>query len=222
MLYGDFLIFRGESPLSMSDYWCPTGYFGHPKINSMKKIILTFGLISGAIVAAVMLGSIPLWKSGILNFDNGQWVGYTSMVIALSVNFVAIKSYRDNYQQGSISFGKGLKIGLSITLIASVMYALAWEVSYNFFTQDFTAKMTEHYLEENIKAGATPAQLEEQKAEMKKFQELYDILIVRFGMTLMEIFPVGLIITLISAGLLRKKELLPPTNYEYQSKMQNS
>jgi hypothetical protein len=187
----------------------------------MKKIILTFGLISGTIVAAVMLGSIPLWKSGILNFDNGQWVGYTSMVIALSVIFVAIKSYRDNYQQGSISFGKGFKIGLLITLIASVMYALAWEVSYNFFTNDFSAKITEHYIEEKKKEGATPTQLEQQKAEMKKFQELYDIPVVRFGMTLMEIFPVGLVITLISAGLLRKKDILPPTNYEHPSTIQN-
>jgi hypothetical protein len=175
----------------------------------MKKIVITFGLISGAIVSMVMLGSMPLWKNGIINFENGQWVGYTSMVIALSMVFVGIKSYRDNHQQGAISFGKGFRIGILITLIASVMYSLSWEVSYRVFAPDFIEKWSQHYMEQKEKEGASTATLEKVKEEMEQLTKMYKNPLVRFGMTLMEIFPVGLVITLVSAGVLRKKEILP-------------
>jgi hypothetical protein len=175
----------------------------------MKKIVITFGLISGAIVSIVLLGSMPLWKNGIINFENGQWVGYTSMVIALSMVFVGIKSYRDNHQQGTISFGRGFRIGILITLIASVMYALSWEVSYRYFAPDFMEKWSEHYVEQKKKEGVSAATLEKEKANMEQLSEMYKNPLVRFGMTLMEIFPVGLVITLVSAGVLRKREILP-------------
>ena len=95
----------------------------------MRKIVLTYGLIAGAIVSVMILGSIPLWNRGILNFDNGEIVGYTTMVIALSMIFFGIKSCRDYHFKGSINFWQGVKIGLLITLIASIMYAITWEFS---------------------------------------------------------------------------------------------
>lgn len=171
----------------------------------MKRIIWTYGLIAGAIVGAMLLISIPLYKQGTLNFDNGELVGYTTMVIALSLVFFGIKSYRDQHAGGQITFGTGLKIGLLITLVAAVIYALSWEVSYRTMADEFMAKIEEHYVQQAKMNGATEADLQ----GMKDFQELYKNPVVRFGVTLFEIFPVGLVISLISAVLLRQKDFLP-------------
>jgi hypothetical protein len=174
----------------------------------MKKIILIYGLIAGVIVAGMMLITMPMYESGTLNFDNGEVVGYTTMVIALSMIFFGVKSFRDNHQHGVITFGQGFKIGILITAIASVMYALAWEISFNTMATDFTQKMIEHYFSEMKENGASEAELAAAKVKWDAFGEYYKNPIIRFGMTLMEILPVGLVITLISAGLLRKKEFL--------------
>ena len=81
----------------------------------MKKIVLIYGLIAGVIVGAMMMITMPLYESGTLKFDNGEWLGYTTMVIALSMVFFGVKSYRDNHLGGSITFGNALKVGLLIT-----------------------------------------------------------------------------------------------------------
>lgn len=171
----------------------------------MRKIVLVYGLIAGAIVGGMMLITMPLYEKGLLDIKNGEFVGYTTMVVALSVIFVGVKSFRDHYAQGTISFGKGFLVGLLITLVASVMYALAWEISFHRMSPDYVDKMEQEYVTKQKEKGAT-------EAELKKMDEQYQVyktnFPIRFGVTLIEIFPVGLIISLITAGLLRKKEFL--------------
>jgi Protein of unknown function (DUF4199) len=152
---------------------------------------------------------MPLFENGTLNFDNGALVGYTGMVIALSLVFFGIKSFRDNQADGSVSFGKGFLIGMSITMVASVFYAMAWEVSYAKMGEQFVQQWTSHELEKLQAGGATEEVIEKAKDEWKDFGELYKNPLIRFGMTLFEILPVGLVISLLSAALLRKKEFLP-------------
>jgi len=179
------------------------------KIITMKKIVITYGLIAGTIVGGLMLGTMPLWETGALNFDNGHLVGYTTMVIALSMVFFGIKSYRDHQAGGVVTFGKGFAIGILITLVASIMYAIAWEVSFANMGDVFTEKMADHHFEELKAGGASEADLVKAREEWVGFMEMYRNPVIRFGVTLLEILPVGLIITVISAGLLRKKEFLP-------------
>lgn len=175
----------------------------------MKKIIITYGVIAGAIVSVIMLGSVPLYEKGIVNFDNGMVIGYTSMVVALSMVFFGIKTYRDQYLSGSITFLQGLKIGLLITIIASLMYAITWDIYYNTLGSGFTEKYTEHYIQRLQEDGATAAEIQAAEKEMTEFNEMYENFFIRFGVTLLEILPVGVLITLISAGLLRKRQILP-------------
>ncbi len=175
----------------------------------MKKIVLIYGLIAGTIVGSLMLISMPFWESGALNFDNGQLVGYASMVIALSVIFFGIKSFRDNYSGGKVTFWKGVAIGTLITVIASVLYSFAWEISYSRMGEAFMQSMTDRHFSELKAGGATESEMEQAREEWKKFSEMYQNPIIRFTITMTEILPVGLIITLLSAGLLRKKEFLP-------------
>lgn len=180
--------------------------FGQKKI--MKKVILVYGSIAGIIVGAMFFVTAPFYDDGTLNFDNGMWVGYTSMVIALSLILFGVKSYRDNYSEGVISFGTAFKIGILITLVASVIYALSWEVAYNTVSKGYSETMSKHYIENAEEAGMSDAEVAKVTAEMKDFTAMYENPLIRFGMTLLEIFPVGIVISLISAGLLRKKEFL--------------
>jgi hypothetical protein len=174
----------------------------------MKRIVIINGLIAGVIVSAMLVITQPLLEKGILNYENGTIVGYTSMVVALSLVFVGIKSYRDQHLKGSISFGQAFKVGILIALIASVVYALSWEVYYNIAASDFMDKYTQHYLAKMKEEGASDAEIIQMRMEMEKFNEQYKNPIVRFGVTLVEILPVGLLITLISAALLRNKKFL--------------
>jgi hypothetical protein len=178
----------------------------------MKKIILVYGLIAGTIVGAMLLITMPLYESGTLKFENGQLLGYTTMVIALSLVFFGIKSFRDNYSGGTITFWGGLKIGLLITLVASLIYALSWEISYNTMKGDFLKLMNDKSMEKMKKQGASEASLAEAQKQMNDFAVMYKNPVFRFTITMLEIAPVGLIISLLSAGLLRRKEFLPSTH----------
>jgi hypothetical protein len=175
----------------------------------MRKIIITNGLIAGAIVSLMQLISIPLMRKGILNFDNGMWVGYASMLLALSTIFFGIKTFRDQYQEGIISFGKAFQIGILIALVAAVLYAISWEVYYDTIGGDFMEQYSRHYVDKLKSQGASDTALQAAQADMSRMSELYKNPVVRFGFTMLEISPVGIVITLVSAAILRKREILP-------------
>ncbi len=175
----------------------------------MKRIILTYGLIAGGIVGGMLLITMPMYEKGILKFENGQLLGYSTMVISLSLIFFGVKSYRDREGKGVITFGTALKVGLLISLVAALMYALCWEISYNTMSGDFLKQMTEQQIAKMKNDGATEIAMQEAAKQQEEFATIYKNPIFRFGITLMEIFPVGILISLLSAALLKKKEFLP-------------
>jgi hypothetical protein len=174
-------------------------------------VTLTFGLIAGALVSVFLGIGIALWeKSGIV-VDNAL-VGFATMVIALSMVFFGIKSYRDNYQKGVIRFWKGFQVGLLIALIASLMYAITWE-TYMLARPASAAAFIDYYAECQVikmkEKGASAAEIDLKVKKMDFVKKMYGNPAITFGMALMEILPVGIVITLISAAILRKKEILP-------------
>lgn len=175
----------------------------------MKKVVLTYGLIAGAIFVTFMFGAWPLWKNGTISFENGELVGYTSMVIALSMVFFGIKSYRDNYLHGSITFGNALKVGGLITLVASLGYAVGWEFYFNLLAPDFMEKYAGFSIEKARSGGMAEVDLQKLIASMDSMKVWYKNPVLRFGMTLMEVLPVGIVIALVSAGILRRKDVFP-------------
>src|ERR1043165_5670006 len=177
----------------------------------MAKIVLIFGLISGAIAATLMWLLVAVVNTGSINFDNGMIWGYATMIIALSLVFFGVKSYRDN-NGGHISFLKGLQVGILISIICSVCYAARWELYYRGSGQEFLQKYTAHYLDKMMANGASDADVAKAQADMDQFMVQYQNCYVRFAFTLMEILPVGIIVTLISALLLRRREILPASS----------
>lgn len=170
----------------------------------MKKIVLTFGLIAGLIASAFLVFSIAYCYS-INSFEGNMLVGYASMLLSFSMVFVGIKNYRDKYNDGIISFGNAFKIGLYISLIASTMYVLTWLVDYYLFIPDFMDKFCEQALQKSRISGVSQAEMAIQTAEMDKYKEMYSTPIGVILLTYMEILPVGLVVSLISALILKKK-----------------
>jgi hypothetical protein len=169
----------------------------------MKKTILTFGLISGALSSLMMVATVPFADK--IGFDKDEIVGYTGIVLSFLLVFFGIRSYRDNQGDGQITFAKGFAVGISITLISCVFYVVTWEILYFNFLHGFMDKYAAYMVEKARISGATPAALEAQLPQLKKYKEMYDNPLLNAAMTFIEPFPVGLVITLISAWALRRK-----------------
>jgi hypothetical protein len=178
----------------------------------MKKIVLTYGLISGMIIAVLVWLNTDLCMKGYISLDRGMLVGYASMLIALSMVFFGIKSYRDNYGGGRITFWKGLQIGLLISLIGGVLY-WAGAATYGVAHPDLEEKVMQKYKEYNTQKmsenGASQADIDKANEDMETMAKLFQNPLLFFVACLIEILPVGIVVTLISAALLRKKEILP-------------
>jgi Protein of unknown function (DUF4199) len=170
----------------------------------MKKIVLTFGLISGAMMAVLMFATLPLVDR--LSFDTLTVIGYTSMVASFLMVFFGIRSYRENVGGGKISFGKAFQIGILITLISCVCYVIAWQILYYNFLPDFVDKYANYMIEKSRAAGATPEALAAQREQIKTFKALLDNPFTNAALTILEPLPIGLPMTLISAAILRRKE----------------
>ena len=172
----------------------------------MKKNILTYGLICGLIISVLMAVNLTICsKSG--DFDNSILVGYASMIIAFSLLFVGIKNYRDKYNGGVISFGKAFKVGFFITLIASTIYVLVWLLEEHFFFPDFMEKYTAYEINKLQASGISATQLANKTKELEQAKKMYNNPVIKILMTYAEILPVGLVVTLISSLILKRKTL---------------
>jgi Protein of unknown function (DUF4199) len=168
----------------------------------VKKTVLTFGLISGAISSALMLATVPFMHK--IGFNRGLIIGYTSMVLAFLLVFFGIRSYRENVGNGQISFGRALSVGLLIMLISCVCYVVTWEIVYFNFLPDFADQYANWMIQNARASGASAEQIAKQVEEMKNFKTMYNNPLINVAFTFLEPLPVGLIMTLISALILRK------------------
>ena len=169
----------------------------------MLKIVLTFGLLAGAVMSAMFLVTLPFHEQ--IGFDNGMLVGYTSMVAAFLMVYFGVRQYRDQVGGGTITFGRALGVGLAITVVGSVCYVLMWQIVYYNFMPDYLDNYAAYTLEKERAAGATVAQLEARRQEMAEFKEMYDSNpLINAAITILEPLPVGVLISLISAGILRR------------------
>jgi len=170
----------------------------------MKKTVVTFGLISGAIASVLMIGTMLFADK--IGFDRGYVLGYTTIVLSLLLVYFGIRSYRDEVGGGAITFGKAFAVGILITVISCLFYVATWEVLYFKFMPDYMDKYGAHMVEKLRASGASDSAILAKTQEVKKYKEMYDNPLINAAMTFIEPFPVGLLITLLSAAALRKKE----------------
>lgn len=170
----------------------------------MKRIVLTFGLISGGIQAVMMAVMVPLYMNRTVAFDKGQVIGYTSMILSFLLVFFGIRTYREN-AGGAITFGKAFKVGILVTLITCAIYVVTWQVLYYNFFPDFMDAYAQQMVAGMQASGASDAVILAKQQEMAHYKELYANPLINVGITFLEIVPVGLIVTLVSAAILRRK-----------------
>ena len=175
----------------------------------MKRTVLIFGLISGAISSAMMFLTLPLINRGTINFENGEVIGYTSIFLSFLLVFFGIRSYRER-NGGSITFGRAFGVGILITLISCVFYVASWEIIYFNFMPDFLDKYSTAAITRLREKGASDAAIIAKKKEMDQMKAMYANPLMNVAMTFIEPFPVGLVVTLVSAGILRKRGTTPP------------
>ena len=170
----------------------------------MKRIVLVFGLIAGAIMSATMVLAFPFHDA--LGSDRGVVLGYTSMVLAFLLIFFGVRSYRDNVLGRAIGFGRAFAVGTLIAAVASVCYVATWEVIYFKYAPDFPEQYREHTLAEARAKGSSPDELAKKKARLDRFAELYRNPAYNVAVTFAEPMPVGLVIALVSAGVLSRRK----------------
>src|SRR2546430_1488095 len=173
----------------------------------MKKTVLTFGLISGAVSASMMLITVPFVDA--IGWKKGEILGYTGIVLSALLVFFGVRSYRENAAGGRLTFGRGFAVGILITLISSACYVATWEIVYYKMMPDFADKYAAHMVERAKASGASQQKIDESLRQAKQFKQMYDNPAINVGITFMEVFPVGLVVTLVSAGILRKKARSP-------------
>ncbi len=173
----------------------------------MKKNIIIYGIIAGIIVSVLMLISVnsTSHREGDFDYNRSLFIGYASMLIAFSLVYVGIRNYRNKYNGGIIGFGKAFQIGIMIVLIASTMYVIAWLIDYFFFIPDFMEKYSAHMIEQLKASGASQTEIDNQTKEMANMSAMMKNPFYNAMMTYLEILPVGLVVTLISSLILKRK-----------------
>ena len=169
----------------------------------MTRIILIYGLISGLVIIAGIILTIATSSNG------SVWLGYLIMLVALSSILVGVKQYRDQTLGGVIKFSTAFLIGLGIAVVASIAYVAVWEIYLAATHYSFMGKYIEETLAAKRAAGVSGAAYQKVVAEMEAMRTQYANPLNRLPMTFMEIFPVGLLIALVSAVLLRIPKFLP-------------
>jgi hypothetical protein len=175
----------------------------------MKKTVLTFGLIAGVMISVLMGGNLLVANR--IGSGHSLVLGYTTMVASFLLIYFGIRSYRDNTLAGQISFGRAFACGILITLITCVFYVAMWEIVYFNFMPHFMDSYFAAQIHKVQSAGLDPATTATRVAAIERSQQLYQNPFVNMAYTFMEPLPVGLVITLVSAAILRRKAPVEPT-----------
>lgn len=177
----------------------------------MTRTIIVFGLIAGAGMVLLQWIIYPLCYRGYVTFENSNYVGYAGMLIVFSMIFFGIKSYRDNQGRGSVTFWKAFQIGILITLLASLIHGIGgW--AYNLVNPDFKGFFLEKFTEYELSKLPQPIDAAAREAvdqEVALVRSIYENPILDLLFSTLLIFPAGLIVTVVSALLFRRKAFLP-------------
>lgn len=171
----------------------------------MLRIILIYGTIAGFVIIVVNTVSMELGHGHV-------WLGFLVMFIAFSMIFIAIKQYRDTTLGGVITFSNALLMGFGISAIAAVVYVTTWEIYLAATNYGFIDSYVNSLVEAKALDGASQAEIAGAVADAEQFREQYMNPWLRLPMTVLEVLPVGLLVSLISAFVLRNHDTVRNSN----------
>lgn len=170
------------------------------------RYVFIYGFLSGLVIILTIIAGVLFAKG---SFFNSVTFGYLVMLVALSFIFAGVKRYRDIDRGGVVGFWRALGIGLGISLVAAVIYVGTWEIYDASTDRAFIGEYTAAVIRNAEKEGTKPEALAEMRAEMAKLAEDYKNPLFRIPMTFIEIFPVGLLVSVASAAILRNPKWFP-------------
>jgi hypothetical protein len=173
----------------------------------MLRLITLYGLAAGLIVCTHLIWIVvtPFAE----HMEHGLVYGYLTMIVALTAVFLGIKRYRDTVLGGVIGFGQAIVVGLGISIVAGIIYVVGWELCLAVSGADFAGVYAQAMIDAARDKGVPAAELEKTIADAEAFATNYANPLYRMPLTFIEIFPVGVLITLISAAVLRNSRVLP-------------
>jgi len=177
------------------------------KNKTMKKTVIVFGLTAGVILSIFLFATVPFMKH--MDADSmttSMFINYTVQILTFSLIFFAIRQYRDKYNNRLISFGRAFRIGLWISLIGSAFYVITWAIIYNTMIPDFMDIMGTAQVDAAIKKGASAIEIADIRQQIADGKALYSTWYGFVGITLLEIFPTGLVVSIIAALALKRKK----------------
>ena len=170
----------------------------------MKNIVIKYGLIAGAILITMIITMMMVMGSS-ADFEKGESFGYIFIIGSFMTVFLGIREYRDKISGGLINFNSVFRVGILITLMASVIYAAGWMIYFHFFDNSFIEKYTEYYTHKIQSSGKTTEEIAADIASFKSMMENYENPLMMALYTFLEVFPIGLIITILCSLLMRRK-----------------
>jgi hypothetical protein len=167
------------------------------------KANLTNGLIMG------LIGVVYSLVVYFLDLSFNKWQGWLFLLIQIVILYFLVKSYRDNYRYGMISFGQALGAGVIIFLYYAIIMAVFVYILYAVIDTDLIDKQLAFTEEQMLKRGMPEASVE---AGMKLNQKIMKPAIMAPFSILSSMFQ-GVIMSLIVAAFVRKEgnPLVEPT-----------
>jgi len=173
------------------------------------RTVLKFGLLSGAVASVLLLCTMPFHDA--IGFETaGLVVGYATMLLAFSLIYFGVRSYRDKVAGGTVRFGRALAVGALIGLVASLCYVATWEVLYFNFMPDVMDKYAAHEIEKARASGESEAAIAKRSGEMAQFSEQYRNPVFNAAVTLAEPLPMALLVSLVSAAVVSRRRRSAP------------
>ena len=165
----------------------------------MKRNVLIFGLFIGAILTINSIVHVNMVYNN-PDYKGNDVLGYATMVLMFSIMYFGIRNYRNNYLDGRISFLQAFKTGALICFIASTVYTVIGLLYYYIFVPDFVDVFSDYVIR-----NSAPDEVESKTAQMANFKELYKNPLFAILITYIEVLPIGMIVALISAFIVKKK-----------------
>lgn len=169
-----------------------------------QRNLIYLGLIGGAFNIVWWFIASGFFEQGNLDFGLGEILGYTAMLLAFSTVFIGVKRHRDVVLDGKISFKGAFGNAMIVVGVAAAVYVIGWEIYYPNFAGDFGQEYGEYMLQNLKDQGLSAEEIAKEKANMDLWMERYESPLYRIPITLMEILPLGLIVALVSALILKK------------------
>ncbi|MBO3698611.1 DUF4199 domain-containing protein [Roseivirga sp. E12] len=169
----------------------------------MKRILKIYSPYVLAILVGIPVLSGLITGFGPESFSSGEIIGYSSMIVAMGLIFFAIRNHRDKVNDGVISFGESMKIGLSLSTLGGLAWGLYNFVFVTWIMPDFNEQYVAYV--EGLEVG-TPAFQAKYDALMSGSESFMYTPIGGTILMFMTVFLIGFVITVISSLVLQSKQ----------------